>query len=634
MFSVDRTSQVPVYKATNASGTVVYKGTDAAQVLQQTADAVWRSGSGSGGTIAIPVGRYSFNENVRLNGNVALVGCLSGPFAVDSDYDYNAQDVAPVFLVTSKTLADTNPDRSLKPFITMEWNNAVRNILFFYPDQVAPTCTGTSVVCSTPVYPTAPVVYGPTVYVESSGNKVDGCTFINSYDAIYNHAGLNFIENLIVGAFHDGIIVDHTEDWVVIDNIINQAEWYGVRNPATGAFYGFPPSPPSNPLDFWVKEHGTALVVYRADDISINDFSVFYKGTGITIADSPEFDPVTAPAVPASGVEFHNPFPNDVRVTISGGSVTGIKVEGVNLGITSGTIFLPIDEHITITYSSPPTWSWTETIGTSYGVATNIRLEPLRLGINVTGIPSVGWTFNGLAIGCWYSCISINACPPPAAGLPGVCPRNPSVKFYWGTYQSRPMLEVVGGLFWYWDGTCPLLANAVFCTEKPIPVSIYGYFFADIESVIQLNSLGPLPGRLLPSPPVPASGTSMINPFGEPVTVLVGVGSVTGVSVNNVPTGMSSGEFQIPPGGSITLYYSGDDPALWSWSTSVAPASGEIVMNLYPFTVSVAVSGGTVSSIWIDGVNTGQTAGLFTLKPGESITMSYSNAPSWTWSGV
>lgn len=67
----------------------------------------------------------------------------------------------------------------------------------------------------------------------------------------------------------------------------------------------------------------------------------------------------TAPAVPASTVAFRSPAWRDAAVTITGGTVTAIAVDGQTLGVTSGTVFVPTGRNITLTYSVAPTWAWT-----------------------------------------------------------------------------------------------------------------------------------------------------------------------------------------------------------------------------------------------------------------------------------
>lgn len=67
---------------------------------------------------------------------------------------------------------------------------------------------------------------------------------------------------------------------------------------------------------------------------------------------------VTPPAVPATTVALQNPFWRNCAVTVSGGTVTAITVDGTATGITSGTVIVPAGRNIAITYSVAPTWNW------------------------------------------------------------------------------------------------------------------------------------------------------------------------------------------------------------------------------------------------------------------------------------
>jgi hypothetical protein len=68
--------------------------------------------------------------------------------------------------------------------------------------------------------------------------------------------------------------------------------------------------------------------------------------------------PVFAPAVPASGTAQFNNSPNPTLVQVSGGTVTGISVNGTPTGATSGGFYVPAGGSITLTYSVAPTWAW------------------------------------------------------------------------------------------------------------------------------------------------------------------------------------------------------------------------------------------------------------------------------------
>jgi len=67
---------------------------------------------------------------------------------------------------------------------------------------------------------------------------------------------------------------------------------------------------------------------------------------------------VAAPSVPATTVALTNPFWRDCAVTVSGGTVTAVAVDGTATGVTSGTVVVPSGKTITLTYSAAPSWNW------------------------------------------------------------------------------------------------------------------------------------------------------------------------------------------------------------------------------------------------------------------------------------
>jgi hypothetical protein len=63
------------------------------------------------------------------------------------------------------------------------------------------------------------------------------------------------------------------------------------------------------------------------------------------------------------------------------------------------------------------------------------------------------------------------------------------------------------------------------------------------------------------------------------------------------------------------------------------PASTTAYTNAYAHDCTVYVSGGTVSAIAVGGTSTGATSGAFRVAAGQTITLTYSVAPTWTWFG-
>lgn len=67
---------------------------------------------------------------------------------------------------------------------------------------------------------------------------------------------------------------------------------------------------------------------------------------------------VSSPAVPATTVAAANSTGTVVAVTITGGTLTFVYVNGVQAGTTAGTYLVPVAGTISITYSAAPTWAW------------------------------------------------------------------------------------------------------------------------------------------------------------------------------------------------------------------------------------------------------------------------------------
>jgi hypothetical protein len=68
---------------------------------------------------------------------------------------------------------------------------------------------------------------------------------------------------------------------------------------------------------------------------------------------------LVGPSFPTTGTVVNNTFAYDVLVTISGGSVTGVTVNGVSVGTGDGTYILPGFGTIAVAFTGSPTWTWT-----------------------------------------------------------------------------------------------------------------------------------------------------------------------------------------------------------------------------------------------------------------------------------
>lgn len=70
-----------------------------------------------------------------------------------------------------------------------------------------------------------------------------------------------------------------------------------------------------------------------------------------------------------------------------------------------------------------------------------------------------------------------------------------------------------------------------------------------------------------------------------------------------------------------------------SLGTVTVPASGTPYTNSFGVDATVYVEGGTVTGVAVAGTSTGATGGAFRVAAGQTITLTYSAAPTWAWFG-
>lgn len=88
-----------------------------------------------------------------------------------------------------------------------------------------------------------------------------------------------------------------------------------------------------------------------------------------------------APVVPASTTPVANPSTLTLTVVITGGTLTQVIVNGVQVGSAPGTYTVPGQGSISITYSAAPTWAWS--YAPVFQAALNANGTPVsRTGVN------------------------------------------------------------------------------------------------------------------------------------------------------------------------------------------------------------------------------------------------------------
>lgn len=94
---------------------------------------------------------------------------------------------------------------------------------------------------------------------------------------------IEMAKDLYIGAFNIGVYIDHTYDFVILNNLHNGVFWDKVENAS------YPTA-----IDTWVLNHGTALVVNQMDALVMHDFFAFSRFVGINLTDSPD---LSAPGI-------------------------------------------------------------------------------------------------------------------------------------------------------------------------------------------------------------------------------------------------------------------------------------------------------------------------------------------------
>lgn len=67
------------------------------------------------------------------------------------------------------------------------------------------------------------------------------------------------------------------------------------------------------------------------------------------------------------------------------------------------------------------------------------------------------------------------------------------------------------------------------------------------------------------------------------------------------------------------------------FATPTVPASGTAAANTSSLPATVVVTGGTVSNVVVNGISVGAGDGTYTVPGGQSVTLTYSAAPTWAW---
>jgi hypothetical protein len=86
--------------------------------------------------------------------------------------------------------------------------------------------------------------------------------------------------------------------------------------------------------------------------------ATLYSGGTVGTAAIPNTTALGTPAFPATNVQFLNTFGQLAAVAITGGTISSVKINGVQVGTGAGTYGVAAGNYISVTYTGSPTWTW------------------------------------------------------------------------------------------------------------------------------------------------------------------------------------------------------------------------------------------------------------------------------------
>jgi hypothetical protein len=171
----------------------------------------------------------------------------------------------------------------------------------------------------------------------------------------------------------------------------------------------------------------------------------------------------------------------------------------------------------------------TEGLGATYGRGSNIDIDSVQYGVIAESLTeNVGFVFSNLVIGPQNG-IGTNMIWLPMGGAqtPHVVVEGGSTRGNW----AEPLRVEAGTL--------------------------------EVRDIVGLNPIGSLPALGIGVPALPPSGTPYVSTMPADAQVSISGGSVQDVLISGQSTGLTSGNFAVAPGQSITVVYT--SAPTWEW---------------------------------------------------------------------
>jgi hypothetical protein len=224
------------------------------------------------------------------------------------------------------------------------------------------------------------------------------------------------------------------------------------------------------------------------------------------------------------------------------------------------------------------------------------------------------------------------------------------------TDQTPPTISSPDGTGWEWGLAMPFPANNAFCkvdsfscegytygallTEHCVVTQIQAvYCYNGLVSIGSFEQSGAAQHQLMVLYACVEACTNalLLTTSGKLYVAMLDVENISGLHVKD-PDATSVGyvglagiisNVAVSNPTKVKVQYLDRPPG--TFAAPAVPTSGTSLRSPAWRDAMVCVSGGAVSQIAVDGSNTGLTSGAFIVPSGRAISLSYTTAPSWTW---
>ncbi len=249
--------------------------TDVTGLVQTLIDSLGKLG---GGTVFLPEGKYVFRGNITIRKGITLRGEWSKPV--------KGQPIKGTIIMAYAGRGS----ETATPFITMETSAAVRDLAFWYPEQLPGSIT--------PYPPT--IQFGEPNYFGNEFCNAKNITLVNAYSGVIfsrTNGGTCPVINGIYGTpLSRGVEIDNISD-------VGRIEWIDF-SPQYWSGSGLASAPAAgSAFETWIYQNGTGIVMRRNDWSYVCYVNIEGYNRGEYVAPS-----IASPGAVANGHQFGMTF--------------------------------------------------------------------------------------------------------------------------------------------------------------------------------------------------------------------------------------------------------------------------------------------------------------------------------------